>query len=129
MYWIIYKVCYNLTRWVMERKKIKVYTNLDKVEKSYNIMAIKNNDVIKYIDLENNVMIIDMANDVIKRENQDYIFNIDFKNSMITIKVKKFNKTFDKSIKVLIIDKNNRSYLVRYILTSEEIVNEYYIEF
>jgi len=113
----------------MERKKIKVYTNLDKVEKSYNIMAIKNNDVIKYIDLENNIMIIDMANDVIKRENQDYIFNIDFKNSMITIKVKKFNKTFDKSIKVLIIDKNNRSYLVRYILTSEEIVNEYYIEF
>ena len=69
----------------MERKEISVYTKLEKIEENYNIMAIKNNNVIKYIDLANNKMVIDMENDIITRENSEYEFTLDFKKNKIFI--------------------------------------------
>lgn len=113
----------------MERKKIKVYTKFDNVEKNYEILAIKNVDVIKYIDLENNIMIVNIKNNVIKRENKDYIFNIDFEHNNIEIVMKKLKKSFMKKIKVLLINKTNKSYLVRYLLKDEKTINEYYVNF
>jgi len=129
MYWNIYEVCYNLSRGVMKRTKITVLTKLDNVEENSDFLAIKDNNLIKYIDLENNKMIIDMENNIIIRENRDYLFNIDFVNNTITILVKKMDKTFTKDIKTLLISKTNNKYLVRYLLKDEMLINEYYVKF
>ena len=113
----------------MKRTKITVLTKLDNVEENSDFLAIKDNNLIKYIDLENNKMIIDMENDIIIRENRDYLFNIDFVNNTITILVKKMDKTFTKDIKTLLISKTNNKYLVRYLLKDEMLINEYYVKF
>ena len=113
----------------MERKKIKVYTKLDNQEDNYEIIAIKIDNVIKYIDLSNNIMIIDMNQDIIKRENNDYRFIIDFIKNEIDIYIKKYQKNIKKGIKTLLMRKNKSSYLVRYSLDDENIINEYYVKF
>ena len=38
----------------MEKINIHLYTNLNNLAETNNLLAIKDNDVIKYIDLENN---------------------------------------------------------------------------
>ena len=113
----------------MAKKKIKVYTELDKIKESTEFFAIIKDDVIKYIDLTNNKMIIDMQNDMITRENKDYVFVISLRLNKITVKVKKLMKHFVKEIKVLTIEKKRNSYLIRYLLYDEEIINEYYVNF
>ena len=113
----------------MGRREINIYTKLDKNEESYKIMAIIYKDVIKYIDLANNKMIIDMNNDIITRENMEYKFDIDLKNNSINIYAKKLRKEFNKKIETLLIDKNNREYLVRYRLVDDDMVNEYFVKF
>ena len=113
----------------MERKKINVYTKLNNIEESYEIIAIKNDNAIKYIDLCNNIMIIDMSQDIIKRENNDYKFIIDFIKNEIDIYIKKYQKNVKKSIKTLLLKKNKKSYLVRYLLEDENTINEYYVKF
>lgn len=113
----------------MERIKINVYNKLENEEETQEIYAIKEDDVIKYIDLENNKMIIDMKNNVITRENEDYLFTLDFNSNAINILIKKIKKEFIKSIKTILIDKNKKSYLVRYLLIDEKEINEYYVKF
>ncbi len=113
----------------MKKIKIKVYTMFDKKEENSNFLAIKNDDVIKYIDLENNKMTIDMKNNIIIRENEDYLFNIKLDNNEINIRIKKLKKEFNKKIKTLIINKTNKSYLIRYLLTDDNIYNEYYVTY
>ena len=113
----------------MERKEISVYTKLEKIEENYNIMAIKNNNVIKYIDLANNKMVIDMENDIITRENSEYEFTLDFKKNKIFIYAKKLKMDFIKEIKTLILTRKKNSYLVRYSLMEENMVNEYFVKF
>ena len=39
------------------------------------------------------------------------------------------NKTIEKSINTLLIDKTNKRFLVRYQLIDEDIINEYLINF
>ena len=113
----------------MKKTKIIVYTKLNNIEENNEFLAIKNDNIIKYIDLENNKMIIDMENNKITRENRDYLFNLDFGNNKIIIKLKKLNKEFEKIIKIITISKSNTSYLVRYLLIDENIINEYYVKF
>lgn len=113
----------------MEKINIQVYTNLNKLEETNDLLAIKDNDVIKYIDLENNKVIVDMENDIMTRENSDYHFTIDFNANNIIIKLKVHNKFFDKAIKTLSIKKKKNSYNVRYCLLDEDIINEYHIKF
>ena len=111
------------------KKKINVSIEQDKIKENYEIFAIKQDDVIKYIDPTNNKMIIDIGNDVITRENNDYLFVLRFKDQVINIKLKKLNKYFDKKIKTLLIDKSKKSYLVRYLLIDENVINEYYVKY
>ena len=73
----------------MQEIKIKVYSKLNDIEENNEFLAIIDNNLIKYIDLENNKMNIDMENNTIIRENTDYFFNIDFNNNKITITMKK----------------------------------------
>lgn len=113
----------------MGRREISVYTKLDKSEENYKIMAIIYKDVIKYIDLANNKMIIDMDSDIITRENMEYKFEIDLKNSNINIYAKKLKKEFSKKIETLLIDKNNKEYLIRYRLIDDDMINEYFVKF
>ena len=113
----------------MERKKIKVYTKLDNIEDNYEILAINIDNVIKYIDLSNNIMVIDMNQNIIIRENNDYKFVIDFIHNEIDIYIKKYRKNIKKSIKTLILKKTKTSYLVRYSIYEEKIINEYYVKF
>ena len=113
----------------MKKKEIKVYTKFDKKEDNYKILAIICDDVIKYIDLENNIMVIDMEKNILQRENIDYAYTFDFNKEEIEIKVKNLKKIFVKKIKTLLIQKSAKSYLVRYFLKDDDIVNEYYIKF
>ena len=129
MYWNIYEVCYNLSRDVMKKCQIIVYTKLNNIQENNEFLAIKDDNVIKYIDLENNKMIIDMKNNEIIRENRDYLFNMDFNNNKIIVTMKKLNKKFEKEIKTLIISLTSKSYLIRYLLKDEDIINEYYVKF
>ena len=113
----------------MKRTKIKVFTKLNNIEDNNEFLAVKDDYVIKYIDLENNKMIIDMKNNIIIRENRDYLFNLDFNNNKITITMKKLKKSLEKDIKTLVITQSLSKYLVRYLLTDENIINEYYVKF
>ena len=113
----------------MKKVLIKVYSKLNNIEENNEFLAIKNNNVIKYIDLENNKMMIDMENNYFERENNDYYFKIDFNNNNISIEIKKLHKTMIKDIKTLNISKGKKNYLVRYLLTDENIINEYYVNF
>lgn len=113
----------------MKKTKITVYSKLNNIEENNEFLAIKDTKVIKYIDLEDNKMIIDMENNIITRENIDYLFNIELNNNKIIIKMKKLNKLLEKDIKTLVISKSNKSYLVRYLLNDENIINEYYVKF
>ena len=69
----------------MKKTKIKVCTEFDNKHECNEFMALKDDDVIKYIDLENNKMIIDIKNNIIIRENNDYLFNIDLNKNIIEI--------------------------------------------
>ena len=65
-----------------------------------------------------------MSKDTIIRENSDYIFILDFVNNNINVFVKKLKKSFDKSIKTLLVEKTKKRYLVRYLLEDENEINE-----
>ncbi len=113
----------------MEEVKIKVYSNLNNIEENNEFLAIKNDSVIKYIDLENNTMIVDIKNNIIERENKDYLFKIKLNENKIEIEIKKLHKIMEKSIKTLLISNNKNKYLVRYLLEDENVVNEYFVKF
>ena len=113
----------------MAKINIDVYTNLNNVEKSESFLAIKNNDVIKYIDFENNKMIVDMKNNIIIRENRDYLYTMNFNENIITIYIKKLKKSLYKNIKVLSMEYTNKRYFVKYFLSDEKIINEYYVNY
>ena len=113
----------------MEKKQIKVFTNFNGITQNNEFLAIKDEFVIKYIDLENNKMVIDMLNDTIERENKDYLFYINLSNSLIEITIKKLRMKMKKKIELLLIEKKKKSYLVRYRLIDEDEVNEYYVNF
>ena len=129
MYWNIFQVCYNLTRDVMKKANIRVYSNLNNIEENNEFLAIISSNLIKYIDLENNKMTIDIKNNLIIRENIDYLFRMDFNDNKIVITIKKLNKTLEKEIKTIVISKTVNKFLVRYQLTDENIINEYYVKF
>ena len=129
MYCIIKEVCYNLSRDVMKRTKIIVYSKLNNIEENNEFLAIKDDKIIKYIDLENNKMIIDIKNNIITRENRDYLFNMDFNNDKIIITMKKLNKAFEKRIKTLNVSSKETEYSIKYLLEDENIINEYYVKF
>ena len=113
----------------MEKKEIKVYTNFNGIEKNETFLAIKDEFVIKYTDLENNKMVIDTSNDIIRKENQDYLIEIYLQDNIIDITIKKFRRKINKGIKTLLIEKKKKSYLIRYQLLDEKEINEYYVNF
>ena len=113
----------------MEKIDIQLYTNLNNLEETHNLLAIKDNDVIKYNDLENNKVLVDIKNNIMLRENSDYHFTLDFNNNNIIIKLKSIDKIFNKEIKTLWIERKKNSYTVRYQLIDENIVNEYHLKF
>ena len=112
----------------MQKVTIKVYSKLNNIEENNEFLAIIDDKLIKYIDLENNKMIIDKENNIIIRENIDYLFNMDFNNNTITITMKKLNKEFIKDIKTIDITNTSKVYSVKYLLIDENIINEYYVK-
>lgn len=113
----------------MKKVTVEVYSNLNNIEENNEFLAIKDDNLIKYTDLENNKMVIDIKNNTIIRENGDYLFNLDFDSNKIMITIKKLNKTIIKEIKTLIISVTAKKFLVRYLLSDENIINEYYVKF
>ena len=109
--------------------KIKIYSELDNVIENEEYFAIKNDNVIKYIDLVNNKMNIDIENDLIIRENNDYLFNIDFRNDTISIFMKHLKKEFTKEIETIKLIKTKNSFEVKYNLIDENIINEFYVKY
>ena len=113
----------------MKKVKIRIYSNLNNIEENNEILAIKDNNVIKYIDFSNNKMKIDIENMIIEKENADYLFILKFNDNIIEIVAKKLGKTFYKEIKTLTCDSSKSKFLVRYLLVDENIANEYYVKF
>ena len=113
----------------MKKTKIKIYSNLNNIEENNEIFAIKNDNVIKYIDFSNNKITIDLENKVIEKENNDYIFTLKFNDNIIEILAKKLKKVFYKDIKTIVCTSTKSKFLVRYLLVDENIINEYYVKF
>ena len=113
----------------MRKTKIKIYSNLNNIEENEEILAIKNENIIKYIDFSNNKMTIDIENNIIEKENADYLFILKFNDNIIEIHLKKLKKTFYKEIKTLTCNYSKSKFLVRYLLVDENIINEYYVKF
>ena len=109
--------------------KVNVYSEFNEKKEIEEYLAIKTDNVIKYIDFADNIMIIDMENDIIKRENKDYIFIMDFNNNVIDINSKHLKKSFTKEIKKIKLEKTAKSYLIRYQLLDENIINELYLKY
>lgn len=109
--------------------KVKVYSELGKNVENEEYLAIKNNNVIKYIDFADNKMIIDINNNYILRENGDFAYNIDFNKNIINIVAKKLKKEFNKNIKTILLKKTNNAFLVKYHLIDEDVINEFYIKY
>ena len=113
----------------MEKIKIKIYSFLNNVEENTEILAIKNDNVIKYIDFSNNKMEIDIKNNIIVKENNDYTFTMKFNDNIILIYAKKLQKTFIKEIETLMCSVSKKRFFVKYLLKDENIINEYYVNF
>lgn len=113
----------------MEKININVYSKLNNIEENNEFLAIKDDNIIKYIDLENNSMIIDIKNNIIERENKDYLFKLMFNDNIIEIEIKKLKKRMVKEIKTLNILSTKKRYFVKYLLTDENTINEYYVNF
>ena len=86
----------------MKKIKIKVYSKLNNIEENNEFFAIKNDNVIKYIDFSNNKIIVNMQENIIEKENEDYFFTLKFNDNIIEIYAKKLDKTFYKDIETLI---------------------------
>lgn len=113
----------------MKEIKIKIYSFLNNIEENNEFLAIKKDNVIKYIDFSNNKIEIDMENNIIIKENADYLFTLKFNDNIIEIYAKKLKKTFYKEIKTLKCSLSKKRYFVKYLLTDENIINEYYVNF
>lgn len=87
--------------------------------------AIIIDDTIKYVDNADTKVILNCKDDILIRENRDYLFNIDFNKNIIEVTIKKFNKMFSKDIETLLLKKDNKSFLVRYRLVDDDVINEY----
>ena len=124
-------MCYNvsLNGDIMSKKRINIYTNMDKIINNDNFDAIVSNNVIKYIDLVNNKFVVDCNNDILIKENNDTLVKIDFSKNIISILLKEYNKEFYKEIDTLLINRDNNIYYVKYKLIDENVINEYRIEF
>ena len=113
----------------MKKVKIKIYSFLNNIEENNEFLAIKNNNVIKYIDFGNNRIKIDLKNNIIEKENIDYHFILKFNENIVEISAKKLKKTFYKEIKTIVCEKSKSKFLVRYLLPDDNAVNEYYVKF
>ena len=113
----------------MKRCRVKVITNFDNIKEIHYFNAIKSDNVIKYIDFTKEKMLIDLDNNIFVRENDECRYIIDFKKNNIQIDVKSLKKMTNKGMKTLNIEKNKNSFLVKYQLIDENIINEYYIEY
>lgn len=113
----------------MAKKHIKVYTKLNEIVNNEIFDAIVLNNVIKYIDLDNNKFVIDYEKNTLLKETMESVIEIDFNKNIISILIKDFNKKFYKEIKTLLINHTNNDYYVKYKLIDENIINEYHVEF
>lgn len=113
----------------MKKVKIKIYSFLNNIEENNEFLAIKSDNLIKYIDFSNNKVTVDLTNNIIEKENDDYHFILKFNDNIIEIHAKKLKKIFYKEIKTIVCNSSKSKFLVRYLLIDENIVNEYYVKF
>ena len=83
----------------MKKVNIRIYSFLNNIEENNEFLAIKSDNVIKYIDFSNNKMTIDLKNNIIIKDNDDYLFTLKFNDNIIEVFAKKLKKTFYKDIK------------------------------
>ena len=113
----------------MKKVNIRIYSFLNNIEENNEFLAIKSDNVIKYIDFSNNKMTIDLKNNIIIKDNDDYLFTLKFNDNIIEVFAKKLKKTFYKDIKTIVCESTKSKFLVRYLLVDEDIINEYYVKF
>ena len=113
----------------MKEIKIKIYSFLNNIEENNEFLAIKDDNVIKYIDFSNNKMEIDLKKNIITKDNSDYLFTMKFNENIIEIYAKKLQKIFYKEIETLSCSLSKKRYFVKYLLKDDNIINEYYVNF
>ena len=112
----------------MSKIRINVYTNMDNKKENVLINAIKDNNVIKYIDSDYNKYVVNIEGNILIKENKDFFITIDFPNNLIKILMKEYNKEFKKEIETIELNYNNNNYFVKYKLIDEKVINEYKIK-
>ena len=112
----------------MAKIKINVYTNMNGIVVEKNIDAIMINDVIKYIE-GNNKILIDIKNNILEKENNDVSIKIDFVNDKIFIFIKELKREFIKNMEVISLENKKNYFYVKYKLIDENIINEYKVKF
>ena len=111
----------------MKTINVKLCDITNNINDIFDTNAIITDSTIKYVDNNKTKVLLNYIDNILIRENSDYLFNIDFNNNIIDITMKKYKKTFSKNIETLLIKKDNKSYLVRYKLIDEDVINEYQI--
>lgn len=107
------------------RKKMWLKYDLSGNKKDDVVECYIKDNIISYFD-DDYKMEIDLINHIINRYNNEVNYEIDLNKEKIIIKYNNFE--FDKKIKI--IDKNvsNSSFLVKYLLVDENIINFYEIK-
>ena len=107
------------------RKKMWLKYDLSGNKKDDVVDCLIKDNIISYFD-DDYKMEIDLINHIINRYNNEVNYEIDLNKEKIIIKYNNFE--FDKKIKI--IDKNvsNSSFLVKYLLVDENIINFYEIK-
>ncbi|MGN1000441.1 MAG: hypothetical protein ACI4OG_00705 [Bacilli bacterium] len=89
---------------------------------TYGILDEKRNILI--YDESNNVkVILNMKENVLKRETPEYLITLNFLQATTNIFLKDLNKEINAKLKILEIINNNRIYEVKYILNEEQKIN------
>lgn len=89
------------------------------IEKKGIVCSSSDNNVINFIDDTNTYNIVDLNNETFIRENQEFLFEINFRNSTFIYILKEKNIKLENSIKCYL-DKNNKNIELKYNLDEEE---------
>ena len=100
-------------------KKFNIKVNIESTETntSYNAVAIIEEDMIKYIEIDNTNVILDIKNNILNRENEKIKMKLEFNIEEITINeiyLKDLNSTISIMVKTKEIIKRDKFYKVEY---------------
>ena len=96
----------------MKKQKIELKIN----DYSLKTTGYLNNEILSFFDKDTNntEIIIDLNNDILIRNNEDYKIKMNFQKKIIEYKLKKENLEFDQDINIIMLKKSKNEYIINY---------------